>query len=92
VRVLLRRTALRDLEDIFAYIAERNPEAARRTLRRIRRRIDDIAQVDFPSMGRRGPLAGTRVIVEHPYLITYYPDRSRDALVVLSIRHGKRRA
>ena len=77
------------LDAIAEYIAERNPDAARRVGIRIREMIDLLTS--FPMMGRVGVLAGTRemVVPGLPYVIVYRIDP--DTLVILGIYHGAQR-
>lgn len=80
------RDAYDDLDAIFLHIAEDDPGAARRQLKRILEHADKLR--DFPEMGRsRSRLAPTlRSIVEGSYVIFYYP---RDARIeVARILHG----
>ena len=82
------RPALRDLEDIHAFIAERDPAAALRTARLLRAQAEGLTA--HPLMGRAGRIAGTRelVVAGLPFVIAY---RVTDTIVdVLAIRHGKR--
>jgi toxin ParE1/3/4 len=52
--------AVNQLQNIFDFIAEDNPPAAERTIRRIHRVI--IATSRMPNSGRVGRVAGTREI------------------------------
>jgi toxin ParE1/3/4 len=91
MRVVLRRSALADLESIHAYIAADNPEAARKIVRRIRDRLRKMAALEFGELGRPGRIEGTRELVEAPYVITYRVDREANVLVVVAILHGAQR-
>jgi plasmid stabilization system protein ParE len=53
--------ALRHIEEIHKYIAERDTEAARRVVLRIERSIGRLASL--PLSGRPGVVAGTRILV-----------------------------
>lgn len=82
------RPALRDLEEIHAYIAERDPAAALRTARLLRAQAESLTA--HPLMGRAGRIDGTRelVVAGLPFVIAY---RVTEAAVdVLAIRHGAR--
>jgi plasmid stabilization system protein ParE len=59
-----------DLQNIYVYIAERNPKAARKVVERIRERARQLR--DF-NLGRPGrvPDRFELVIPEYPYIIVY---------------------
>jgi toxin ParE1/3/4 len=81
--------ARRHLNAIAEYIAEQNPDAARRVGSRIRETIDLLTA--FPHMGRVGVMPGTRemVVPGLPYIIVHRIDvREPDTLVILGIYHG----
>jgi plasmid stabilization system protein ParE len=89
VTIRWRLAALDNLETIERYIAERNPAAAARVKRRIRERIDQLA--DAPYLGRVGRVEKTRELVVSglPYVVAYRvidPD-----IEILAVLHGSRR-
>jgi len=87
VRSLLWRAAAReDLARIVAYIAERNPAAARRMRRLIEEAV--LPSTEHPYLFRPGRVAGTRELVAHPnYIIVY---RVTDAAVeIVSVLHAR---
>lgn len=86
--VVWTRRAERNLNDIGDYIAQDDPAAAERTIRRIVERISVL--VFFPNTGREGSVEGTRelVISETPYIVVY---RIRERVEILRIRHAARR-
>ena len=70
------------------YLAERNPEAARRVRAAIRAAVE--ALVDQPHRGRPGQLADTRelVITEFPvYLVVYRVTQTE--VRILRVWHGR---
>lgn len=84
--------ALEDLERGIAYIAERNPAAARRVLAEIR---DAAERLGVAATGRRGRVAGTyeKVIARRPYVIAYalHPaPEGGDRVAILCIIHTAR--
>ena len=74
---------------IAGYIAERNPIAARRVLRRIRETIDRLRH--FPQLGHVGRVPDTHEIVVPglSYIVVYEVDHSRDQVVILGVFHGR---
>jgi addiction module RelE/StbE family toxin len=88
MRIVFSPQARADLRDIFLYIADDNPAAARAVLKRIRSRISDLQ--DSPYLGRPGRVPGTRelVIPGTPYLIPYQV--SGGELQILRVYHGSR--
>jgi toxin ParE1/3/4 len=89
MNVVYAPRALRDLEAIAAYVAERNPAAAIRVLSAIKSSIDTLSF--FPQIGRLVDDIGHRrvPVLRYPYLIYY---RSAvDELLILHIRHSSRR-
>lgn len=88
MRVVLSPQAREDLRQIFLYIAEDNPLAARLVLTRIRERIEELR--DHPHGGRPGRVPGTRelVIAKTPYLAPYQV--IGDTLQILRVYHGSR--
>ncbi|MBV8535667.1 MAG: type II toxin-antitoxin system RelE/ParE family toxin, partial [Alphaproteobacteria bacterium] len=51
-------------------------------------RINVLETDELAHMGRPGLIAGTRELVEYPYIIVYRVDDGRREVVVLSIVHG----
>lgn len=86
--IVLSPQALQDLREIIGYIAEDDPEAARRLLVHIRRRIEDLE--DMPHLGRPGRVPGTRelVIPDTAYIVPYQVQGH--GLQVLRVYHGAR--
>ena len=85
MRVHWTDTAQAHLDAIHAYIAQDSAEYANRTIDRLTRRSQQIA--DFPLSGRRVPeydMDQVREVIETPYRIIYHikPDQS-DILAVI---------
>lgn len=83
--------ATEDLEGIQSYIAEHNPSAAVGVGRRIKDAVELL--VDFPGLGRPSRFDKIRVLLvaATPYAV-YYSVRPRvREVVILHIRHGRRR-
>lgn len=92
-RVALTPAAADDLDEAFAYVAERNREAALDLLTRIETAVRTLG--DLPDMG--APLSleeyelvepGIRFVVVEPYAIFYRT--SADTVTVLRILHLRR--
>jgi toxin ParE1/3/4 len=87
--VIITRLALRDLEQIRAYIARDNPSAAERFSLRL---LDEAESLHiFP--GRGGLIAkrpGARFIVVHSYLVVYRIVEESRTVRVLRFWHGAR--
>jgi toxin ParE1/3/4 len=81
--------ARRDLRDLYEYVSEDDPEAARAVSARVLEAGD--ALVTFPARGRPGRVVGTRELVVGgtPYVLIYRV--SGDTVQILRILHGARR-
>jgi toxin ParE1/3/4 len=88
MKVRLDPRAVRDLEDIRAYLIEHSPSGAERVRQHIAQTIERLG--DFPLLGRITDETNVRVLplTRYPYLIFYavLPDTA----AVLHIRHGAR--
>ena len=85
----LHPLAAQDITEIWEYIADDNPLAARRVREEILSRIR--AVVSLPQSGHRRPdLTGRplRFILVREYLIAYAPDEK--PLWVVAVMHGRR--
>ena len=83
------RRALENLDELAAYIARDDFDAAASTVELIKLRVDQLAS--FPALGRTGRVAGTRelIIAGTPYLVPY---RIRnDRVQVLRVIHSARK-
>jgi addiction module RelE/StbE family toxin len=89
MRVKWLRAALRNLEEISAFISRDDPDAAERVVRKIVHAVYMLA--DQPAIGRPGRVAGTRelVIPDTPYIVPY---RVRGEFVqIIRVIHAARR-
>jgi plasmid stabilization system protein ParE len=85
----LHSEAFNDLDEIRAYIAEDDPDAADRVITAIFDRIR--ALVAFPHRGYRRPnltLRPLRFALVYEYVIAYAPEKT--PLRVLAVFHGRR--
>ena len=71
MRIRYRRAAKADLARIHAFIARKNPAAARRVIAEIRQQIREIG--NFPEKHRPGFLEGMRELVDpkYGYIVVY---------------------
>lgn len=81
------RTALRDLESLYAYVSIDNREAATDVVEALLAGIEALKK--HPAMGRKGRVAGTRELVLPPYVVAYRLQKT--VIQILSIIHGARR-
>jgi addiction module RelE/StbE family toxin len=89
LKVVFTRPALAELDEIAAYIRERNPAAAANVVAHIERVTAQLG--GFPLMGHPKYKPGVRMIPlrRYPYLIFYTV--AANEVQILSIRHGARR-
>ncbi|WP_439816796.1 type II toxin-antitoxin system RelE/ParE family toxin [Zavarzinia sp. CC-PAN008] len=87
-RLVLTTPAARDFADIVEYIHQDDPAAAVRVREAIIASIDRLRE--FPGIGRRGYLAGTRELPvrSRPYLIVYEADERK--VTILAVLHTAR--
>jgi toxin ParE1/3/4 len=72
MRVRWLRTARFNLDSIYAYIAQDNPQAASRVIQQIVERVDDLAANPNLDTSRPGRVAGIRELVIPPsYIIPF---------------------
>jgi toxin ParE1/3/4 len=83
------RLALTDLDEAAAFISQDNPEAAIRTVKRIREATRILS--DQPNAGRVGRVHGTRelVIVGTPFILPYRV--IKNTVQILRVLHGARK-
>lgn len=88
MKLVFFRRARDDLDEILAYIAQENPEAAERTVLRIQKKTNLLLQ--FPDLGGPGLLPQTREfsVPGMPYLIPYRIKGSE--IQILRIYHHAR--
>jgi len=88
MRVVWTAPALRHLEDIANFLAERNPLAAHRVVNAIHGKVESLL-TENPMIGRVGRAPNTRelVITDTPYVVAY---RVTGRLEILAVMHGAR--
>lgn len=87
MKLVYSRRSLRHLKAIYDYITPHNPEAANRTVQRIRTTVDRLTQL--PYSGRPGP-RGTRILSVSglPYVAVYRV--FNDQVRILAVFHTSR--
>ncbi len=86
MKVIWADIAVRDMEDIWMYIARDSKASATKTVEKIRRATRRLIQ--HPETGRPGRVAGTRELVV-PGTNYVLPYRMRGAVLeILSVLHG----
>jgi len=88
MRIVWTVPSARDLEAIGDYIARHNPNAAQRTVQRIRRWIQTLAT--HPYIGRPGRVTDTRelVVTSTPFIVAYRV--VDDRIEILAVFHSAR--
>ncbi len=85
-RLRFTRSAVRDLERLRTFIAEKNPDAAERISARLHRTI--LHLIDHPELGRKlDELPDVRELIAGDYVMRYHPNR--ETVTVLRILHDK---
>ena len=80
--------AIADLENIFGWIAQDNPVAARSVTDRLFSSIELL--ISFPFIGHvgRDPDTFEWVVPRLPYVVVYEVDREQERIVVTAVFHG----
>lgn len=86
MNVRYTRGALVQLEEVFTYIVEHDPDAAERVIRRIRASVQVLGL--YPHLGRRTTKRGVRMVVTSPYRYRVFYEVRGNEVVILHIRHG----
>lgn len=86
MKVVYRRSALADIENIHSFISRKNPFAATSVVARIRNATDRLEQ--FPLSGRRGAIEGTHelVVPKLPHIVVY--EVSSGAVDIIAVFHA----
>jgi toxin ParE1/3/4 len=87
-RVLKRPLAGNDLDEIWLYIAQDNPDSADALLDKIEERCQALAQFPFIGTDRDELMPDLRSLPVGNYLIFYMP--IEDGIVVVRVLHGMR--
>lgn len=73
------------LKTEIAYVADRNPAAARKIVERIRQARRNLAE--YPRIGPPGLIPGTRRVVVSPYVLTV--QQNSGVVEIAAIRHAR---
>jgi toxin ParE1/3/4 len=87
VRVVWAPSALRDITDIYNYVASQNSHAASSLIDALRNAGDSLAS--FPHRGRAVGDSLRELTVVYPYIIRY--EIVGNDVTILRVRHGMRR-
>lgn len=86
MKVVFRKSALFDIENIHRFIARDNPHAAKQVAARIRDATRRLEQ--FPLSGRRGAVEGTHelIVSRLPYIVVY--EIMSETVEVMAVFHA----
>lgn len=89
MKIVWTEPARQDLREIFEYIANENPNAARRLLGEINQQA--LILIDNPQIGRDGRVEGTRelVLAGTNHILPYRVKRKQ--IQILAVFHGARK-
>jgi addiction module RelE/StbE family toxin len=89
MRIAFRSQALRDIEEIYRYIEERNPQGAARVVRAIRDGVHLVGEQ--PEAGQRTQDPTVRVISIRKYRYKiFYSIVAPDGIEIIHVRHTSR--
>jgi len=91
MKVRWSSTALIELEEIFAYIFERNRKAAKAVVARLDRVTERLES--FPFTGTEADEDETYIlpVVRYPYMLYYTVEVGRSEVRILHVRHTSRK-
>ena len=80
--------ALADIDDIYSWISQDNPSAAKTVVERLFGSIESL--IDFPLMGHVGrePETFEWVVPRLPYVVVYEVDQVAEQVLVTAVFHG----
>lgn len=87
MKVFVAAEAESDLLQIYAYVAERNPDAAEDIARQFAQKVDNLARFPFIGRHRNGFRQGLRSVVVGTYVIFYLVG---DAITIVRVLDGRR--
>ena len=89
MRVRFTSTALLEVDEIFAYIAQHNPTAAATLVERIEQAAERLSGSPHAGPKTDEPSVRQLTVRRSPYLLLYTVEA--DEVVILHVRHGARR-
>jgi plasmid stabilization system protein ParE len=91
VKIVVSDAAQADLLRLHDFLADKNPDAARRAVSAIVGSIDSLDL--FPDRGRPSAVAGARELIvpfgDSSYVLRYARQAGRDELVILRVWHSR---
>jgi len=91
VKLIVSRAAAADLARLHAFLTDKNPAAARRTISGIVAAIDSLAA--FPDRGRAFGAAGLRELIvpygSSAYVVRFARDPQRQEILIVRVWHGR---
>jgi len=91
VNLVVSRAAVRDIERLRAFLAEKNPATAQRAVTALSVAIQSLDAL--PDRGRPSSLPGARELIvpfgRSSYILRYVHDAARKEVVILRIWHGR---
>ena len=88
MRIFVSDAADKDLLQIYSYLAERNPGAARSLAGEINEKFENLSRFPFIGRERTSLSPGLRSIVVGAYVIFYSIEDDR--IAVIRVLHGRR--
>ena len=88
MKVFVSGKARRDLLEIYAYVAARNPSAAQNLMKDVDGKFANLSQFPFIGRERSSLFPGLRSLIVGSYLIFYVVEGER--IVVYRVLHGRR--
>ena len=89
MRLRYRAQALGNIEEIYRYLQERNPDGARNVLRALYAGIHIVAKRPYASQRTDDPEIRVKVMRRYRYKI-FYRIVEEDAVEIMHIRHASR--
>jgi plasmid stabilization system protein ParE len=91
VKLVVSQAAQADLLRLHDFLADANPDAARRAVSAIVGAIDSLDR--FPERGRPSPVSGMRELIvpfgQSNYVVRYAYDIAREELVIVRAWHSR---
>jgi len=88
MRIVFDEDAVKDLQEIRAWIGRDSPRAADELVSRIFEKVEYLLEPELTYMGRPGLDPGTHELIENPYIIVYEVHEEAREIVVLAVVHG----